>query len=115
MGNRTCPLCFTRVPRTLVLVHTYDMECPACHAALEVSRRSRVIAALAGLVVEFVAVRFVDRISETAEWSLQVLAGCVAFGVVTAAWLFLSADLVVRPKPEVPASHRASGFPHAHA
>ena len=101
MGTRTCPLCFTRVPRTLVLLHTYDMECPTCHAALEVSRGSRVIAALAGLVVAFVAVSFADRISETAEWSFQVVAGCVAFGVGAAAWLFFSADLMVRPKLEV--------------
>jgi len=115
MGNRACPLCFTRVPRTLVLLHTYDMECPACHAALEVSRGSRVIAALAGLVVAFVVVSFADRISETAEWSFQLVAGCVAFGVGAAAWLFFSADLVVRPKLEVPASHSASSFPHAHA
>jgi hypothetical protein len=115
MGTRTCPLCFTRVPRTLVLLHTYDMECRACHAALEVSRGSRVIAALAGLVVAFVAVSFADRISETAEWSFQVVAGCVAFAVGTAAWLFFSADLVVRPKAEVPVSHSASGFPHAQA
>lgn len=116
MGNRSCPLCFTRVPRTLVLLHTYDIECPACHAALEVSRSSRVMAALAGLVVAFLAVRAVDgRISETAEWSLQVVAGCAAFGAGTAAWLFFSADLVVRPKPQAPASHSASSFPHAHA
>jgi hypothetical protein len=114
MGSRACPLCFTRVPRTLVLLRSYDLECPACHAALEVSRGSRVLAALVGLVVAFVAVGLADRISETAAWSLQVVAGCVAFGLGTAAWLFFSADLVVRPKPELPASHSASSFPHAH-
>jgi hypothetical protein len=108
MANRACPLCFTRVPRMLVLCQSYELECPACHTPLEVSRGTRVLSAAVGLLLGFSAVELMPSLSATAVWTLQVVVGSVAFGVGAAALLFFFSDLVVRPNP-AGAGHT---FPH---
>jgi len=112
MGNRACPLCFTRVPRSLVLSRSYEIECPACHTVLEVSRVSRILASISGLVLSFVVLEWLASVSETVLWSLQVVAAFVAFGIGAAGLLLFSADLAVRPKA---GTETGATFPHAHA
>ena len=49
MSNRACPLCFARLSRTQVLSRSNHLICPACHAQLELSRPSRLLASFAGV------------------------------------------------------------------
>jgi hypothetical protein len=109
MENHACPLCFAKVPRTLILTKTLEVDCPACHAALEVSRGSRVLASLVGVLAGFVAVHLGGRVSGTAGWILPIVAAVMAFGIGAALVLFVFSELAVRPKisPTV--------FPHIHA
>ena len=110
MGNRACPLCFARVPRSLVLCHSDELECPTCHAALEISRSSKVFASFAGLLVGFIAISMLSTLSETTQWALQVVAGSVGFGLGAVAFLYFSSDLVVRLRPT---ERSKSTFPHS--
>ena len=109
MENHACPLCFAKVPRTLILTKTLEVDCPACHAALEVSRGSRVLASFVGVLAAFLAVHLGGQVSGTAGWSLPIVAAIVSFGVCSALVLFVFSDLAVRPKIS------ATTFPHLHA
>jgi len=108
MWNRACPVCFTKVSRSLVLTRSNDLECPACHTALELSRPSWVLASFGGLLAAFVAVHLVLHERDGAGWILMILAAILAFGIASATLLFFFSDLVVRPKIA------AVSFPHAH-
>jgi uncharacterized protein (DUF983 family) len=109
MENHACPLCFARVPRTLILTKTLEVDCPACHAELEVSRSSRVLASFVGILVAFTAVHLVGQVSGTAGWTLPVVAAVVAYGICTALVLLVFSELAVRPKVF------PTAFPHIHA
>lgn len=109
MGNHVCPLCFAKVPRTLILTKTLEVDCPACHAALEVSRGSRVLASFVGILAAFAAVHLGGQASGTAGWTLPIVGAIVSFGVCSAVVLILFSELAVRPKI-TPAA-----FPHIHA
>jgi hypothetical protein len=98
MGKRKCPLCFVRVPWTAALAHSEQFPCPGCHAALELSRFTRMFAGFCGIVGAFAAVHLVQRIFPGALWVTQVVAAIAAFGVASAAGVLLAGDLVVRPK-----------------
>lgn len=108
MWNRSCPLCFAKVPRSLVLTRADDLVCPSCHTPLEVSRTSRVLSAMAGLLAGFVAADIVLEVSTTGRWAIPMVGAVLAYAIASALLLFFLADLVVRPKP--PASH----FPQVH-
>jgi hypothetical protein len=108
MGNRACPLCFAKVPRSLVLTSTEDLACPSCHTPLELSRSSRVLSAVVGLCAGFLAVHFVLDVSTTARWVLPMVGALLAYGFASALLLVFVSDLVVQPKP--PAGHS----PHSH-
>jgi hypothetical protein len=109
MENHACPLCFAKVPRTLILTKTLEVDCPACHAELEVSRGSRVLASFVGILAAFVAVHLDGQASGTAGWSLPIVAATVSFGVCSAVGLILFSELAVRPKIS------PTAFPHIHA
>jgi len=108
MWNRACPLCFAKVSRYLVLTNSNDLACPACHASLELSRPSRLLASFVGLLAGLLA--FHIHFPHTgANWLLRLVAAFLAFGSTSALLLLFVADLVVRP-------HQAStSFPHAGA
>lgn len=108
MSNRACPLCFAKVPRTLVLTRADDLACPSCHALLELSRSSRVLSALVGLLAGFALVHIVFDVSTTGRWALPMVGGILAYALTSALALFFLSDLVVQPKP--PAGHS----PHSH-
>jgi hypothetical protein len=109
MGNHACPLCFARVPRTLILAKSLGVDCPACHAELEVSRGSRVLASFVGVLAGFVAVHLSRHASGTAQWTLPIVAAFVTYGICSALVLLVFSELVVRPKISLTA------FPHIHA
>lgn len=109
MGNHICPLCFAKVPRTLILTKTLEVDCPACHAPLEVSRGSRVLASFVGILAASLAVRVGGQASGTAGWTLPIVAAIVSFGVCSALVLILFSELAVRAKIS------PTAFPHIHA
>ena len=107
MWNRACPLCYRRVPRTLVLSRSDELSCPSCHAELELSRPSRVVNAWVGVAAAFLAASAVSNLDSSGAWALAPVAAVVAFGAASVLALVFLADLVVRPK-------EALAFPHAH-
>ena len=109
MENHACPLCFARVPRTLMLTKTLEVSCPACHAELEVSRGSRVLASFVGILAAFLAARPVGHVSGTAGWTLPIVAAVTVYGICAALVLFVFSELAVRPKIS------PTAFPHIHA
>ena len=98
MGKRKCPLCFVRVPWTAVLAYSQEFPCPGCHAALELSRFTRVFAGFGGMLGAFGAVHLADRILPEALRATQVFAAVVAFGVASAICVLIAGDLRVLAK-----------------
>jgi hypothetical protein len=106
MWKRKCPLCFVRIPWTVALAHSYGISCPACHAALELSRFTRLFGAFGGIAGAYVAFHLVRRISHGLSWAAPIAAAILAFGIASALFVLIAGDLVVRPKPA------AESFPH---
>jgi hypothetical protein len=96
MANRTCPLCFGQVPRSTVVTHSYDIACPHCGRALELSRQSRLLASLAGLVAAVFVFHFTRSSHLPLGWVLSIVSAFIAFGVASALFLLLTSDLVVK-------------------
>lgn len=108
MPSRACPLCFVRLPRSLVLARSDELVCPSCRTELELSRRSRVLAAFFGLVAAYVAVQVALAASPKGTWFIALVAAVLAYGLGSALLLYFASDLVVCPKPTV------SAFPQTH-
>jgi len=109
MENHVCPMCFAKVPRKLILTKTLEVSCPACHAELEVTRGSRVLAAFVGFLAAFVAVHLFAGATGTARWTLPIVAAVITYGMCAALVLLVFSELVVRPKGS------STAFPHKHA
>jgi hypothetical protein len=95
--NRACPLCFARVPRRLILALGKDLACPSCHAALELSRASRVAGAFGGLFCSFVAWLALNVLTG-GNWALPIVSAVFAYGIGAAIVLYFLSDLMVQPK-----------------
>jgi hypothetical protein len=108
MGNRACPLCFARVPQTLVLTCGDELACPCCHTVLELSRSSRALSALVGLLAAFAAAHLVLQLSPTGRWVLPMVGAILAYALASVLLLLFFSDLVVLPKTGV------GHFPQAH-
>jgi hypothetical protein len=106
MWNRTCPLCFVRIPWTAALAHSYEISCPACHAPLELSRFTRIFGAFGGIAGACVALHLGRGIFHGLFWAAPIVAAILAFGFVSVLCVLIAGDLVVRPKPA------AASFPH---
>ena len=108
MWNRACPLCFAKVPRALVLTRAEELACPSCHTPLELSRSSRVLGAMTGLVAGFAVVHLILNLSTRGRWALPMVGAILAYGLASAVFLFFVSDLVVPPRPS------PRHFPQAH-
>jgi hypothetical protein len=101
MANRICPICFGKVPRSRVVAHSYGFDCPQCGRALELSRPSRLLASLIGLLGAWLVFSWTTRAmagtQDLRDWLLPVIASILTFGIVTPLFLMLNADLVVKP------------------
>ena len=111
MRFRACPLCFTRIPRTLVLARSNDLVCPACHTQLELSRPSRVLGSFMGILAAWIVFHLAHTTNPLVNWTLPILAAILAFGFAAALALLLASDLVVRS----PVGHISTPFPHGAA
>lgn len=108
MWTRACPHCHVKVPRSLILTEGDALVCPSCHAPLELSRSSRVLSAIIGLLAGFVVIHIVLQVSTTGRWVLPMVGAILAFALASAIVLLFLSDLVAQPRP--PASH----FPQSH-
>jgi hypothetical protein len=99
MWNRACPLCFTKVPRFLVMTRSDDLSCPSCRAQLELSRPSRVLGALTGLIAAFVASYLILFETARGQWFLSMVGALLAYALGSVLALFFLSDVVVQPKP----------------
>lgn len=95
MWNRACPMCFVKLSPFLVLSHSNDIVCSACHARLELSRHSRVFSSFAGIVSGMLAFHLLHSATPLGFWALPVVATILAFGFGSALPLFFYTDLVV--------------------
>jgi uncharacterized membrane protein YhhN len=96
MWNRACPICFVKLSRSAVLSRSYELTCPRCHAPLELSRYSRLLASLIGFLIALLV--FHLSLPHTgANWVLRPVAVLLAFSLGSALLLFFVADLVLRP------------------
>jgi hypothetical protein len=104
--KRKCPLCFVRIRWTEALAHSYEFNCPACHAPLELSRFTRIFGAFGGITGAFMALHLGQRIFHGWFWALPTVAAILGFGFASAMFVLIAGDLVVRAKPAT------SSFPH---
>ena len=107
MWNRACPLCFTKVPRKLILGGGEKLICPSCRTPLELSPAARLLAVSCGLAVAFVVVRLILAVNLPGAWVLQVIAAVLAYSIASTAVLYFFSDLIVRP------NRPSTDFPHA--
>lgn len=98
MANRNCPMCFGKVPRAAVVARSAAVDCPHCGRALELSRPSRLLASLLGLLGAWFAFHYSSGGQGPLGWAVPLVASILAFGVVSPIFLMLHADLVVRPE-----------------
>lgn len=106
MWNRACPLCFAKLSRMQVLSRSNDLICPACHARLELSRSSRVVASFAGILFAAFSSRLAQTANPFANWTWPMFVAILSFGFASAFILLFASDLVVRPQlPSVTFPH----------
>jgi hypothetical protein len=98
MGSRQCPLCFVKVPRTMVLAQSHEIECLACRAPLELSRYTRIAGAFGGIAGAIVAAYLAQAVIPEGLWVTRVVAAILGYGVVSVVCVLLAGDLVVRVK-----------------
>jgi membrane protein YdbS with pleckstrin-like domain len=98
VANRACPLCFVNLPAALLLTRSDDFECPSCHAALEVSRFSRVTASVLGLLAACGAALLCGSAIPEAGWVAAVPVAFLAYGCIAALFVHLCATVSVRPR-----------------
>jgi hypothetical protein len=106
MWKRKCPLCFVRIPWTAMLVHSYEITCPACHAPLELSRFTRIFGAFGGVAGAFLALYLGHGLFHGWFWAMPIVAAILAYGFFSALFVLVAGDLVVRSMFD------SRGFPH---
>ena len=82
------------------------MSCPTCHAKLELSRHSRVLASIVGIAAAALVFHLSSPRIPLGHSVIPVSLACVAFGLGSALLLLVQADLVVRHEPH------SGTFPH---
>ncbi len=110
MATRTCPLCLTKVPPGEVTAYSDALECPGCHAPLEVSTGSRLVATTLGLLSAALLWRWTRNAGGMLGWVLPIVYAYLAYSVVSPLVLMLLGDL--RTKPGAPAAVAPRGADH---
>jgi Na+/proline symporter len=97
MAMRICPKCSKQVPATLAVAFSERVECPHCNSALRASDATRIIGAFIGLLVGFVVWKYTRGPSGDLAWLLPEVYAFFAYSFAYAAYVMVTADLVVRP------------------
>lgn len=98
MAIRICPLCFGKVSWAMVVTQSDDIPCPQCGKTLEVSRPSRVLGGLVGVLSGWLVYRLTSSGEGMLAWALPMVYATVAYAMVSPVFLMLTADLVVKPE-----------------
>ncbi len=96
MAIRICPLCMGKVPAEDVAAYSDTLLCPHCQKPLEVSRPSRLITTLIGLLAACLVSRFTRGSEGLLGWVLAMVYAVLTWGIVTPLLLMLTADLRIR-------------------
>ena len=94
---RICPKCSKQVPATLAVAFSERVECPHCNSALRASDATRIIGAFIGLLVGFVVWKYTRGPSGDLAWLLPEVYAFLAYSFAYAAYVMVTADLVLRP------------------
>lgn len=117
MAIRICPLCMGKVPAGDAAAYSNTIACPNCRKPLEVSRPSRLITTFIGLLAAFIVYRFTRGQEGMLGWVLPLVYAVLAWGIVSALLLMLTADLRIRAEPpyaEVVSAPGAGGHGGTH-
>jgi DNA-directed RNA polymerase subunit RPC12/RpoP len=113
LANRICPQCGQKVPAGRVLALSDGMECPHCHAGLQVATGSRILAIWVGLAAGWLVWRLTRDSAGVLGAVLPELYAFLAFGIITPIVLAFSAAL--RPVPAMPALEATPATSHGGA
>ncbi len=117
MAIRICPLCMGKVPAEDVAAYSDTLLCPHCQKPLEVSRPSRLITTLIGLLAACFVYRFTRGSEGLRGCVLAMVYAVLTWGVVTPLLLMLTADLRIRadqPYAEAVSAPAADGHAGPH-
>ena len=98
------------VPASCVVAFSSGLDCPHCHARLELAAASRGVSSAAGLLAGWLAWRWTQGTGGPLAAVVPEFYAIVAFGVVSAAIVMLSADLIPAP----PVAEPAPAADHGH-
>jgi len=105
----------TKISAAHVVAHSYDLDCPGCHRPIEISRISRNLAVLAGLIASEAA-WYWSTISapnhDALGWLFPVVFAILAYGIVTPLVLMATADLSMKPETPATESHAPAETAH---
>jgi hypothetical protein len=104
----TCPYSLTKISPLTVVTRSYDLVCPACGRPLEISRISRNIAVIFGLIAGAVAWYLATGESQSHQalgWVFPVVYAILAYGIVAPLALMLTADLSLKSEPHAAEIH----------
>ena len=82
----------------MVVTRSDDIPCPKCGKTLEVSRPSRVLGGPVGILSGWLVYRLTAHGDGMLAWVLPIVFAFLAYGAVSALFLMLTADLVVKPE-----------------
>jgi len=116
VAARQCPNCLTMLPAAQVAARSYDLTCPGCQRALEISDFSRNLAsfgalAAAALVWSFAARRFSTDTSALG-WIMPILYSYLTLSIIAPLLLIFLADLRLSSEAPAPVLHE-SPAPHS--
>ena len=117
MAVRICPHCKTEVPATIAAAYSNSIECPNCHAQLQVADGSRTIASFAGLAAGAIAWRLSSDAGGDLGAVLPTLYAFLAFGIVSSLVVMFTANLrnaPALPTPEPAHTPSAGGHGGGH-
>jgi hypothetical protein len=99
------------VPASCAAAYSDGMECPHCHARLEVAGGTRGVATAAGLLAGWLAWHFSQGSGGALAAVVPEFYAVVAFGIVSGAIVMATANLIPAP----PAAEPAPAASHGHA
>jgi hypothetical protein len=102
MAVRICPHCKAGISASEVAARSNDVGCPKCQMRLEVAMPTRTISSLCGLAAGTIAWRLSIGSPGDLAGVLPTLYAFLAFGIVSALVLMLSANLQNAPAIPVP-------------
>lgn len=116
MSARQCPNCFAFLPPGQTVAYSYDLICPSCQHALEISGLSQNVSAFAGIVaaviVWWLASVHYSQQPGALEWVLPLLFSYFAFSLVAPLVLILTADLKLKPLDSIVIGYESPASAH---